>query len=314
MVRETDCRIAAMNSACGVFRTAIVLITIVIGSGPAVFAAMPHDKAYWAAIGGARHAVPPGESPFVQARELSGLLGSPDPELRDEIAFRILNVWLSGGAQFTDAELVALLEEWQNNLRVGEDPVGSDAVLKRSFSALCLALLAERDLKTPFLGPERYRELLDSTLGYLASERDLRGFDAGKGWVHATAHTADLLAALSRNSRLTPADQKRVLAGIALRLSSAVEVFTQGEQDRLAQAVTALFLRPDFDTTAFEAWLTELRATKRQAARTSPRTHATLAIFQNNTYFLQALYARLSMETIEGPAAKSRTAVLDTLR
>lgn len=290
----------------------IVLIAIVIGP-TAVADPAPHDKSYWQVIL-RDYAVPPGETPFALARELSALLGSPDPELRDRIAFSILSVWLSGDVQWTDPELVALLDEWQGNLRVGPDQPGSDAVLKRSFSALCLAVLAERDLKTPFLGPQRYRSLLDAALAYLASERDLRGYDEHKGWVHATAHTADLLAALARHPALKPADQNQLLTGIARRLSTAPEVFTQGEQDRLAQAVTALVLRPDFDAPSFDAWLTALRATTRQSARTRPLTSAALAVVQNNTYFLQALYARLSMETLEGVGATSRAKVLDALR
>lgn len=290
-------------------------VAIALWSGPAVVAdATPHDRSYWVAILRGGYAVPPGETPFVLAQELSGLLGSPDPELRDQVAFSILSVWISGEAQFTDAELAALLNQWQANLRVGLDQIGSDAVLKRSFSALCLAALVERDLKAPFLGPQRYRELLASALQYLSSERDLRGFDANKGWVHATAHTADLLAALSRHPLLTPANQKQVLAGVAHRLSSAPEVFIQGEQDRLAQSATALVVRPDFDAAGFDAWLAGLRSAIRQAARTRPLTPVTLAVVQNNTYFLQALYARLSMEKIDGPAANSRAAVLDALR
>ena len=275
---------------------------------------VPHDKAYWQAVL-RDYAVPAGETPFALARELSGFLGSPDPELRDQIAFSILSVWLSGDdVPWADAELVALLDEWQGNLRVGTGQPGADAVLKRSFSALCLAVLAERDLKTPFLGSARYRSLLNAALEYLAAERDLRGYDERKGWIHATAHTADLLAALARHPAMKPAEQNQLLAGIARRLSTAPEVFTQGEQDRLAQAVTALLLRPDFDATAFHEWLTALRATTRQSARTRPLTSAALAVFQNNTYFLQALHARLSMETLEGKAATSRAAVLDALR
>jgi Protein of unknown function (DUF2785) len=291
-----------------------LIVLIAIGSGPtAVADPVPHDKSYWQTVL-RDYAVPPGETPLALARELSALLGSPDPELRDRIAFSILSVWLSGDVQWTDAELVSLLDEWQANLRVGTDQPNSDAVLKRSFSALSLALLAERDLKTPFLGPQRFHALLDAALAYLASERDLRGYDERKGWVHATAHTADLLATLARHPALKPAEQTEMLAGIARRLSTAPEVFTQGEQDRLAQAVTALALRPDFDATAFDAWLTALRATTRQSARTRPLTSAALAVVQNNTYFLQALYARLSMETLEGPAATSRAAVLGALR
>lgn len=283
-------------------------VLMVLCSGPAMVAdEVPRDRVYWEAIIRAQYAVPAGESPFALAQELSGLLGSPDPELRDGIAYSILSVWLSGDVQFTDAQLLALWKEWQGNLR-------SDSVLKRSFSALCLAELVERDRKKPFLESQHYRELLDASVHYLGSERDLRGFDPVQGWVHATAHTADLLAVLARHRRLTTADQKQVLAGIALRLSSAAEVFTQGEQDRLAQVATAVVLRSDFDAPAFDAWLVALRASTRQAARTRPLTPAALATVQNNTYFLQALYARLSMETIEGSAAKSRAGVLDALR
>jgi hypothetical protein len=285
-----------------------LLVSIALWSAPTTVAdAAAHDRPYWEAITRAHYAVPAGESPYELARELTRLLGSPDPELRDRIAYSTLSVWLSGDVPFSDAELLALLKEWQGSLQ-------SDEVLRRSFSTLCLAELVERERKSPFLEPQHYRELLDAALGYLASERDLRGFDPMQGWVHATAHTADLLKALAGDRRLTPADQKRMLAGISARLSSAPEVFVQGEQDRLAQATTALFIRPDFDAAGFDAWLADLRATTRQAARTRPLTLAALATVQNNTYFLQALYVRLSMETLEGAAAKSRVGVLDAMR
>jgi len=273
-----------------------MLIAATTGADPAL-----HDRAYWQGIVRAGFAVPAGESPFALVRELSSFLGSPDPELRDHLAYRIIAMWMSGDTPFTAQELATLQDEWQANLR-------SDSVLKRSFSALCLTALVERDLEKPFLEPRRYRELLTAALEYLASERDLRGFDEQKGWVHATAHTADLLAALARHPRMTAEDQGRILAGVARRLTSAPEVFTQGEQDRLAQAIAALVARPDFDAARFDAWLQELIAAKRRAARTSPPTTAALAAYQNSTYFLQALYVRLSMAKIE------RASVLDALR
>ena len=296
-----------MNRRLGGLFLAVVLWT---GTATATEEVPPHDKAFWEAILHAEYVVPEGQSPFALAQELSGMLGSPDPELRDRIAFSILNAWISGDVPFAEPELVALLDEWRANLRVSDN----GGVLKRSFSALCLAALVERELKTPFLGDERYRELLDAALRYLAAESDLRGFDADEGWVHATAHTADLLAVLARHQLFTPADQKRMLVGVAERLSSAPEVYTQGEQDRLAQAVTALVLRSDFDAAGFEEWLTGVRAARRQAARTRPMTATALAKVQNVNYFLQALYARLSMESLPAGAVRSRVAVLGALR
>jgi hypothetical protein len=293
----------------------VVLLAAVIGAATTASAEPArHEKTYWQAIVRAGYAVPADKTPFELARELSELLGSPDPELRDGIAYSILSAWISDETKFSDKELLELLTAWQASLAVGNDRPGSDAVLRRSFSALALALLAERDLTKPFLGSQRYQALLDSSIAYLTAERDLRGFDAARGWVHATAHTADLLAALSRSAHLTAPGQKQVLGAIATRLTTAPEVFTQGEQDRLAQAVTMIVRRPDFDRAAFDAWLTGIRETRRQAARTRPMTPTTLAPYQNKTYFLQALYVRLSLETLEGAAAGGGAAVLDVLR
>ena len=45
-----------------------------------------HDREYWRQIAKNHYAVPPGQDAFSLARELSGYLGSPDPELRDDLA------------------------------------------------------------------------------------------------------------------------------------------------------------------------------------------------------------------------------------
>lgn len=273
-----------------------------------------HDRAFWQAIVKQQYAVPKGESPFSLVRELSDLLGSPDPELRDNLAYTIIAVWIVDRPVLSEAQLLTFLDQWLANLRNGVGESGTDTVLERSFSTLCLAALAERDLKMPFLGVARYRGLLDAALAYLAAERDLRGYDPAKGWIHATAHTADLLKYLVGNPLLTRDDQRRVLVAIADRISSAGQVFLQGEQDRLAQAVVAIALRRDFDAASFDRWIIRLRDTVRQAWRTSPPTSATLATAQNTTYFLQALYVRLSMENLTGDAVASRAAVLTAMR
>lgn len=294
----------------------VLALTLLLATPQSTTPTTTHDREYWRGIVMAKYAVPAGASAFALAQELSGLLGSPDPELRDTIAVSILTTWIAErpAAGLTDEQILTLLDQWQANLQVGLGETNTDTVLKRSFSALCLAAIAERDRKTPFLGPQRYRALLDASIAYLAAERDLRGFDASKGWIHATAHTADLLRYLVGNPLFTNEEQPRLLAAIAERLSSARQVFTQGEQDRLAQVAAALAMRPDFHAAGFNAWITGLRDAIRDSWRSGPLTPAGLATAQNDTYFLQALYARMSMNTLTGPAAASRTAVLNALR
>jgi len=158
-------------------------------------------------------------------RELSGYLGSTDPELRDDLAYSILDAWIVYRNQLSATELNSLESDWEANLRAGIGETGTDSVFRRSFSALCLAALAERDLKSPFLGETGYRRLLDDSLSYLRQEQDLRGFDPAKGWIHSTAHTADLLAALAASPLFEVEDQARVLQAISERLSSASRFF-----------------------------------------------------------------------------------------
>jgi hypothetical protein len=185
--------------------------------------------------------------------------------------------------------------------------------LKRSFSALCLSSIAEREAKAPFLGEARYHQLLADAVTYLQSERDLRGYDAKLGWIHANAHTADLLQALADSPQLTKEEQSNILSALAIRLSSAPEVYTQGEQDRMAAAVLAVIRRSDYDAASFDSWLAKLQDEDKKVWA-NPLTPETLARYQNHTYFLQALVVRISLEPDAPRIADFRKRLLAILR
>ena len=241
-------------------------------------------------------------------------MGSPDPELRDDLAYSMLAVWITEQKKLSPEELVMLLEEWQSNLRVGIGETGTDSIFKRSFSALCLSALAERDLKDPFLGERRFGTLLNAALTYLGDERDLRGFDAKKGWIHATAHTADLLAALAENRFFTKQDQERVLKAITQRLATANEIFAYGEQDRLANVAAAIASREDFDSEAWSSWVAQMDKEDRTVWNESPPKMQLLARFENDSYFLSATAARISLRPTRSASAEAQKSVLAVLR
>ena len=273
-----------------------------------------HNREFWRSIAKNRYAVPEGQSVYPLLRELSGYLGSRDSELRDDLAYSIIAVWIKHQQQLSATELNSLVDEWRTDLRVGIGESGSDGVFKRSFSALCLAALAERDLKTPFLGEERYRTLLADALAYLKDERDLRGFDPAIGWIHATAHTADLLAALASNPLFGSEDQGRVLDAISGRLSSAHEVFMYGEQDRLALVAARIVKRKDFDPVAFHRWLIAMDAADQRVWKDSPPNLELLQTFENDTYMLRGLAVYLGMSPPNPATADVQNAVLQVLR
>src|SRR5262245_65005606 len=74
-----------------------------------------HSREFWRSIVRNNCAVPEGESAFVLARELSGLLGSPDRELRDNLAYSILATWIVEQRQFSQLELLSMFDDWLSN-------------------------------------------------------------------------------------------------------------------------------------------------------------------------------------------------------
>ena len=198
-------------------------------------------------------------------------------------------------------------------MKIGIGESGTNSVLRRSFSALSLSSIAEREAKIPFLGEARYHQLLADAVTYLQSERDLRGYDAKLGWIHANAHTADLLQALANSPLLTREEQDSMVSAIAARLSSAPEVYTQGEQDRMAAAVLAVIRRSDYEFDSFEKWLAKVQE-EDKSVWANPLTPEALARYQNHTYFLQGLAVRISLEPDSPRIAGFRKRVLEILR
>jgi len=270
-----------------------------------------HDKEFWRTIVKQHAAVPEHESADALSLELSTMLASADPELRDDLAYSILATWIYRGNVLSTPTLIALTDEWRANLKDGIGEIGTNSVLKRSFSALCLSEMAKREAKAPFLGPKRYHALVAEATAYMQAERDLRGYDRNLHWIHATAHTADLLAALADSPPLTSQEANGILQAIQSRLATALEVFTQGEQDRLAIAIVSVIRRKDFEASTFAPWLAHVQEEDRDVwTSTTPES---LARWQNHNYLLRALIVRTLMEPYSPRMADHRQQALVVL-
>jgi len=285
-----------------------ILIVAVLTSGQQ----LKHDREFWRDIANRHYEVPSGESVSVLAHQLSAMLASPDPELRDDLAYSILAHWIARGNLQAD-DLQKLADEWVANLSEGIGESGTNSVLKRSFSALCLSSIAERDVKDQFLDASHYHQLVAAAVAYLQAERDLRGYDEKLGWIHATAHTSDLLQALASNALLTSEESSVILGAIVERLASAPDVYVQGEQDRMAQAVLAVAQRTELREEIFESWLARLQDEDRKTWG-APLTLNSLARYQNHTYTLQALAVRLDLEPESSKITALRQHVLAVLK
>jgi hypothetical protein len=286
-------------------------------------AAERRGQAFWLELAKACR-VPAGETAFGLVSEAVGLLGSADTVWRDDVGYGVVASCVWQARALTPAERRMLVERLTANLRKGVGEIGSDSVLLRTFSALDLSVLAAVELDAPALDTAGYRAMLDAALTYMRDERDLRGLEPRVGWVHATAHTADLLKFLARDRRFTPADQARLLDVAWTKLAApGTAVFTHAEDERLAAAIVSVVRRDDFDAAGFASWLLRFPALEKQVWAKTPPEPRLLDAAQNARNLLRSLFVALSLpapapadaRTSATPAsvASAREKVLATL-
>jgi hypothetical protein len=287
--------------------TGLLMLLLSTGVGAV---APDHDVAFWRAIAHDHYTPPRGSDIPALAEELTGLLSSPDPELRDEIAYSTLTSWVFQQKLLDAAALRTLSARLLANMTRGIGDRDTDSVFGRSFSALVLSVVVARDNADPFLDADDWHRIEAGALAYLAAEQDVRGYDAAKGWMHSAAHTADLLKFLGRSRHLDAAGQRLVLDAIAQKLTTASVVFTHGEDERFARAVLSLTSRKDFADAAFTAWLQQTRP----AVPEHPSV-AQLRAAQNWKNLLAKLEVLLSNDPQPSDAAvAARTSLRATLK
>lgn len=234
------------------------------------------------------------------------LLVATDPALRDDLGFRLLARWLYRDRCVAVPERRWLLAQWLPRLREGIDTPGTDAVVARSFAALSLSLLVALDNEEAFLTAEEFRTVLAATLAYLRDERDVRGHDRERGWLHSVAHTADLLKFALRSRHLTPVQQGEALAAIADKLERTEVALTHGEDARLARAVLSLLQRTDLDRPAALRWLRTLAA-----ERPGGPNATALAQAHNRSALLAQVHLLLATATAPEPSREAVRALME---
>ncbi|MEV0291257.1 DUF2785 domain-containing protein [Kribbella sp. NPDC050820] len=191
----------------------------------------------WARVRADGFAVPTDRPLTDLVAELSGLLRSPDPVLRDVQAYSVLATWIRRGDLSTD-QLRSLGDEMVTRLA---DP----EVQARTFAPLILRAIVSAGVFEPTWVPPFER--------WYVAEEDLRGYDAKLGWLHAVAHGADLLGTLGLHSAVEPVQMLRL--GIGRLLTPTPYVLRDMEDDRLGYALAATLTRSDLAETDATEWL-----------------------------------------------------------
>ncbi len=213
------------------------------------------DKTSWQHIIANNYALPSHPSLVQLTDLLLSYLGSTDAELRESIAYPILEQWIDRG-YYTHEDLWNITTHLLQNLIVGLGEEGTDTIFLRSYSILTLVDVVSYDVKHPSLSQEQVRQIQEQVIAYLLAEKDLRGYETSKGWIHAVAHCGDLFWALAQHHFIGVPEQERILNAIATRIIAPVaHVYLYDEDERLVRAVMALLQRNMLSVAFFKQWL-----------------------------------------------------------
>jgi hypothetical protein len=233
-------------------------------------------------------ALPAGSDADALALALLPCLAARDPAPRDGVAFEALSRWMRADA-LSPATRARLLDRLLPVLAPGAaDPDG----VRRPFAALVLSEVARTDRKAAWMRPAQREALVRATADYMRGIRDHRGFEAGVGWRHGVAHTADLMLQLALNPQVGRVQLDVLLSALATQVAPEGHAYVFGEPERLARPVLYAAARNLHSDAEWRAWLDRIAAPAPYADwRAAGGSEAGLAKRHDTRAFLLALYA-----------------------
>lgn len=220
------------------------------------------------------------------------VIGDPDAELRDELAFRIFVEALYYNA-FTAEELTSL-----TMTLITEDYLFFDIkqqneldVFKRSFSALWLSYLLNADRGQPFLSEAEVKLVFERVSSYLNSEKDVRGLTEHNGWANAVANGADMYIALVQHPKFEAKYVPTILQSITTSLWQG-EVFVDDQEQKLAKIVK-LLASTSYPEDVLIEWIEQLDDRLNHYVQYNGYTRLYFQAKTNTSHLLQAIYFQL---------------------
>jgi Protein of unknown function (DUF2785) len=234
-------------------------------------------------------------------------LDSPDPALRDGIAYEALQHWLREKT-LSPEDRRALRTRLFAKLDA-PDPLG----VARPFAALVLSEIARSDRIEPWMRDAERSEMIGRAARYLRSIDDYRGFDAEAGWRHGVAHGADWAMQLTLNPALTRAQLDLLLDAVAAQaVPAAGHAYVFGEPERLARPLLFIAKRGLHSEAEWTAWFAALSMRVGDPAL-AWKDAAWLARRHDLAAFLQLLYVETDVSEDPG-IARMRPGVLAALK
>lgn len=186
-------------------------------------------------------------------------IGSTDPELRDTLIFSTLGKLIMED-YLTESQMARIIDVCLDKLFLGIGEIEADLVFTRSFAALIIGAVLEKDRQQSFLQEDVVLDALEKSIEYLHLEKDIRGHVEGKGWAHSVAHGADLVAEVVKHPSFSSELNLKclsILKECLFKEGTTKTPFVDDEEERLVFVLEALIEKGLTDS-EIDTWIAEV--------------------------------------------------------
>lgn len=219
-------------------------------------------------------------------------IGNVDPYIRDKLIYNAF-VELISKDYLSNQELKELFNQLTSHqyllYKIGSN--NDDSVYTRSFSALALSVLINKDKEKRFLEESQIHFILDKVCIYLINEQDKRGFTINKGWAHSIAHCADLLDELITHPLFQQIFFERVLEALLFCVTTPF-VYEDDELERLSTPFGALINRYGLP----EEHLHTINQLTNKCFSKNTYSYLDTRVISNVRNYLRAVYFKVDLE------------------
>lgn len=190
-------------------------------------------------------------------------IGDTDPAIRDQLVYSSFCHALLD--HLIEPELFSYIfdELKQRNILFYKIEEKGAATLTRSFTALVFALILDREatVDSPYyhlLSENDRQAIFNYAFEYLKSETDVTGWSADYGWVHSLAHGSEFLLYVGLHDAFPKERIAEILDTLTHVLKKQTQVFTAGEDRRIAILLAQLILQKKLTQEQIADWIEDL--------------------------------------------------------
>jgi hypothetical protein len=177
-----------------------------------------------------------GEKAYTLVEKMLPFIGHEDPHVRDDIVYVCLAIV---SERLTHDERSKLLDIYLSReflfYQIKSTEEGD--ALRRTFTLLQLAVLLYYHHQEQITDPVFVDKIADALTQYLGQENVLKGYDEQMGWIHAIAHSADVLGQLLVAKELKEEKQVALLDAFVSKFQEAHYTYIDNEDERLVTAL-----------------------------------------------------------------------------